>query len=203
VGSRDNDLVVLVADADAEHFLAALLARGIARRCLRKITYQFVRESMHDARVVRSPAAALSPFARHPTTCFLVVWDHHGSGCEDQPPAAAEAGVIAALERMGVPRSRTAAVAFAPELEAALLPAWARVCDLLHSERQLAPMAKPLAPPAHDPKAGLIAIYRRLNLRANPRHFQRFGDQLSLTQLKQGDAIGRIATQLTQWFGQE
>jgi hypothetical protein len=195
------ELVVLFADADAERFVTTLIERGIERACLRRIRWRPVRDPMHDARVAREPTAALSPFLGDRDCRFAVLWDHRGSGHEQGSARTVEASVVAALARAGVDDDRTVAIAFEPELEAALLPVWPRVLEELGRKRGALPFAG--EPDAADPKGSLARALEAHRLRASPPIFAELARALSLEQLKKGSALGRLAERLAGWFGSE
>jgi hypothetical protein len=133
-------------------------------------------------------------------TCrFLVVLDHHGSGHEARTASDLESDILDALERAGVPRERTAAIAFEPELEIALLPVWTRVLEILAAKRGLLP--KGIDASDHDPKASWAAALRAYQLKTSPALFAELARELSLENLKMGSALGKLAKLLELWFG--
>ncbi len=194
-----SELVVLFADADAERFVTKLIARGVARRCLRNFAWQAVRDPMHDARVATDPAAALGPFLRDEALHFIILWDHHGSGREDVEPSRVEADVKDALSRVGVDKERVAAIAFDPEFEIALVPVWDRVLAELAKKRSLLHAAT-VTPDEAEPKQSLRRALNEYRLRASPPLFEELASSLSLERLKMGNAIGRLAEVLVRWF---
>lgn len=193
------DLVVLFADADAERFVCRLIERGVERGCLRPFAWKAIREPMRDAKVVRAPTAALGPHIANLTARFVVVWDHHGSGYEQDEPGAVEERVLKLLEQAGIDRSRALAIALVPELEVVLVPVWPRVLGELAKLRDQNAPTLPIDP--SDPKASLGEALRRCRLRASPPLFGDLAGALSLRELKQGDALGRLSTALVAWFG--
>lgn len=190
---------MLFADADAERFVCRLIERGQERGCLRRLAWKAIREPMRDAKVVRAPTSALGPYIAEHTARFIVFWDHHGSGCEQEDPTAVEESVIDLLERAGIDRSRSLAIALVPELEAVLIPVWPRVLE------ELAKVRGQNAPKVHmdesDPKSSLSDALRRCQLRASPPVFADLAGVLSLRDLKNGAALGRLAQALVDWFG--
>jgi hypothetical protein len=193
--------VILFADADAQRFVSRLVRRGIERRCLRPFHWEAIRDPMRDARVAQQPLAAAEPFRADPETRFLVLWDHEGSGREDRPPPEVEESVVAAFERAGVARSRVRAVAFEPEFEIVLAPAWDRVLAELASKR--AELPKALAFDRRDPKGSMKDAADEHRLRADPALYEDLASKLSLRSLKQGDALRRVGACLIEWFGSD
>ncbi len=73
------DLVVLLADADAERFIKAVIDRGIERKCLPTIHWRTVVDPMRDPSVVRRADSLLRAFARPPHPPLSAGWrvSHH------------------------------------------------------------------------------------------------------------------------------
>lgn len=193
------ELVILFADADAERFVTKLVERAVERGCLRPLAWRAIRDPMHDARVANEPTAALAPFLRGESTRFIVICDHAGSGREDVESVEVEQDVVAALERSGVGRDRVFAIAFAPELEVVFEPVWERVLTELSKRRAVPPSSEPFVRSA--PKESFQRALAAHRLRSSAPLFAELGGVLSLTQLKSGGAIGRLAERLTAWFG--
>jgi hypothetical protein len=198
---EDLELVVLFADLDAQRFVTRLIERGVEQRCLRSMSWKGVRDPMHDARVAGEPTAALAPFLRHPTCRFVVVLDHHGSGGESRSRESLESDVAQILERAGVARDRTEVIAFEPELEAALVPVWSSVLELLARKRGA--LCAALDANARDPKTSWERALRAYQLKSSSALFGELATSLSLSTLKNGSALGRLAACLVRWFGRE
>lgn len=195
----DPDLVVLFADLDAQRFVSTLIERGFESGCLRRFALEVVRDPMCDAHVVREPLVALGPYLQHPGTRFLVLWDHMGSGMEDRAPADCEQRVVECFARAGVHSHRVAAIAFVPELEAALEPGWDRVLEVLAGKRKESPREIAFQPA--DPKAAVREATAAHRLKADASLFRELAGTLSLPKLKQGASLARIADRLAGWFG--
>lgn len=198
---EDLELVVLFADADAQRFVTKLIERGIERRCLRPMKWRHIRDPMHDPRVARDPTAALALFLRHPTCRFVVVLDHHGSGGESRSRESLESDVADVLARAGVARERTAVIVFEPELESALVPVWDSVLEILARKRDVPPAA--ILPDEGDPKGSWESALRAHQLKSGSALFADLATSLSLSTLKKGAALGRLAACLLRWFGAE
>jgi len=109
-------------------------------------------------------------------------------------------------------------VAFNPELEEVLVPAWARVQQILEQRRNRCVSRADILRFADlsgrgfseetwsqalqtHPKECLVGLLRALNLRHHPALFGELGRALSLTQIKQGASAARIVDFLLQRFG--
>ncbi|MCL2723315.1 MAG: hypothetical protein FWD69_02665 [Polyangiaceae bacterium] len=161
---------------------------------------KFVRDPMCDSHVASKPTAALAPYLGQPTCRFLVVLDHHGSGYEAHPRERLEQDIVDHLVRAGVDGKQVAVIAFEPELEIALLPAWERVVALLAKKRDELPSTT-IAMDAQDPKSSLAAALKYYRLKSGAALFADLANELSLERLKTGVALGRISQHLVDWFG--
>jgi hypothetical protein len=195
----EPELVGLFADFDAQRFVETLIERGIERHCLRDMRRKFMRDPMCDAHVAREPTAALDPYLSKQTCHFLIMLDHHGSGYEKDSREKLEEDVVDRLVRSGVDRQRVAVIVFEPELEVALIPVWNRVLDLLAAKSTHLQKEIPLDP--KDPKSSLKDALVHYQLRSGSALFGELAKKLSLKHLKTGDALGRIARVLVDWFG--
>lgn len=214
-----HDLVVVVADHDVEMFLGAVLNRAVDRRCLRPIRWIVRRDPMRDAGVLQAPCKAI-PDVRPGTSRVLVLLDHHGCGRDDVPAPDLEGEVKRQLERAG--HTKACCIVLEPELEVVLLPVWDRVADLLAKKRPERPSPTRLdvltkigivlrrdeseanrwaEATRGRPKECFGGLLRCLNLRHQPRLFEEIAEEVSLPALKKGDAGGRLAAKLVEWFG--
>lgn len=209
------ELVLVVADADAEKLLEAVLTRGIEGGCLRSLRWAIRRDPMRDASVCQSPLRALAG-VRPSESKLLVLFDHHGSGREGTPARDLEADVVGHLVRAGFPKGHAECIVLEPELETVIVPAWDRVAEVLSARRNIAPptyeqvllkAGLPRMPAegwnkalANRPKECLDGMLRLLRLRHEPAIFAEIGRQVSLRTFKQGDAAGRLAACLVGWF---
>lgn len=212
------DLIVLFPDSEMKLMLEALIERGQENRnCSRPFRWLSLRDPRRDT-VWREPDRPLGLFLGM-KCCFLIVWDHQGSGSEDQPPAEIEAHVVHRLTELGVPRDRILAVAFNPELEISFRMAWPRIKRIVAGERRTEPPADSLILEeaqrrnprlriaddldhafASHPKELFEALIRLLRLRRSPPLYAKIGDRASLRALKGEVALARIATAVASWF---
>lgn len=193
-----HDLVCLVADADADRFLKAIIRRGIERGCIAAIRWKVVTDPMKDNMVVRRADSTLRSFARDPHPRIVVLWDHHGSGRETENPTAVEQSVVALIARTGIPAENILALAAVPEFETILAPVWANV------SRHIASPGSAVHPvvafDANDPKTSLMTVARNAGVRWGPRIFHSLGEKLSIPELKHSSLGRRLADRLEAWF---
>lgn len=193
-----DDLVCLVADADADRFLKAIIRRGIERGCIAPIRSRIVIDPMKDSMVVRRADSTLRAFARDPYPRIVVLWDHHGSGREQEDPAAVEASVVATVTRTGIPVENILALAAVPEFETILGPVWQHVA--LHIANPGPARQPAVAFDANDPKGSLTRVAQNAKIRFGPRIFEALGSKLSIPDLKQSSIGSRFADRLEAWF---
>ena len=212
------ELIVLFPDSEMKMLVEALIERGQrGRDCTRPFRWLSIRDPRRDT-VWREPDRPLMLFLRM-NCCFLIVWDHQGSGIEAQQPAEVEVQVIHRLTGLGVPRERILAVAFDPELEVSFRMAWSKIKRVVAEERRMAPPADPfileeaqrrnprLRIPddfgqalARHPKELFEALIRLLRLRRSPPLYAKIGERVSLRALKGEGAVARIANAIATWF---
>lgn len=218
------DLVALFSDLDMEKLLEQLIERGQedGRGCLRSLRWRSLRHPGRD-QVWQAPQETLRPFVA-PGTCFILAWDHAGSGGERETSERAES--VAArrvVEGLGVTADRVLAVAFAPEVECLLKPTWTRVKAVVAQKRRVeAPKDveilarlrtllrrsnQRLEPDesfqdalARYPKETFEALVLTLRLRRAPPLYAEIGRSVSLPMVKRESAADRIATFLRSWF---
>ena len=215
------ELCVVVADADADRLMRALLQRAIDSGCLRRFAWVVIRDPMKDSAVWREPTRALAPYLGVSGRRLLVIWDHEGSGREDDDPADVESDVIVRLTQAGAGPSDISAIALLPEVEAVFEHTWERVVTLIAETRgraapsdadvlrragvklrdgeDAAEAARQYS--ARRPKEYLQAVLKLAGLKHEPSLFEDLGRRLSVPALKRGEASGRIAAVLVRWFG--
>ncbi len=111
-----RDLMVLVADKDAEHAVKGLLSRPESLG-IRPITFNLLPHADHDPGCV---CTAHELLRRHASTHdrALVLFDYDGCGLESTPAQEIEAMVRARLCQNGWQEERIEVIAIVPELEA-------------------------------------------------------------------------------------
>jgi hypothetical protein len=114
ITGAQKDLIVLVADLDAENAIVKLLGRHESLK-VRPFSFEVIRYPGRDAGVRKDCAELLRSYQ----TTFnyaLVIFDHHGSGKEDQSRDALENDREQSLANNGW-QDRAAVIVLDPELE--------------------------------------------------------------------------------------
>ncbi len=206
---RVKDLVLLVADLDAENALRGILQRWKAIGC-RQLEegkhVDIVRHPQRDPGCRCSGEGFLEGFV-HTHGHALIVFDHAGCGWDDRPVSEVEADVEDRLTRAGW-RDRCAAVVIDPELEAWVWSDSPHVADelgwtgrhpslreWLESSRWIADgTVKP-----KDPKAAMLRAMREANKPPSPRIFSKLAETVSLSRC-QDRALLKLKSTLHAWF---
>ncbi len=201
------DLVVIVADADAEAAVRTLLERRHQSLHIRRITNSVIRYPGRDSGVYRQAQDILKPYLKI-ASYALVMLDREGSGQErHQTAVQMEADLETHLQRNGwiadTGASRCAAVVFDPELEVWVWSRSPHVPSVLglsqeHLERVLAdfectPTGKPLRP-----KEALEAALYRARRPFSPSVFRELAERVSLQVNER--AFNKFRSVLQQWF---
>jgi hypothetical protein len=202
-----RDLIVLVADADAQRAIETLLTDRRPGLRIREIDFRVEnRAGAHDSWVyVHGHEYLRERRARHGRA--IVVFDLEGSGAEGRSPEEAEREVERRLRQSGWEEGRVKAIAIAPELEAW---AWGR------NDRA----AQILGVPADEllevlsrfglgdsgkvtrPKEALEAILRE-KLQQRPKSsaiYARMARKMGRLDQCQDRAFGRFLQTLREWF---
>ncbi|MCL4853651.1 MAG: hypothetical protein KJZ78_20030, partial [Bryobacteraceae bacterium] len=111
-----QDLIVVVADADAEKAMQSLLILRRKSLNIRDITFKVQRFAKRDSGCYGESHRLLQQFLRQ-FHYAMVVFDRHGCGQEDRSRLAIEGDVEQRLTRNGW-KDRSAAIVLDPELEA-------------------------------------------------------------------------------------
>jgi len=220
VTPNEKTLFVVVADADVEALLRALLRRGIDSGCLRAFPFIIRREPMRDAGVRQAPLRAVPDLILNHAN-LLVIVDHHGCGSEGESAEEIEAKLLIQIKQAGLDETHAMVLVLRPELEEVLVPVWDRVSALMAAKRNRPPpntqqildrlsfMVRGLARSdedfrrclAKDPKACLQALLRVLQLRHQSALYEDIGRAISVAALKEGEACRRLAARLNTWYG--
>ena len=216
------DLVAVFADADAKILFEALIERAQKSGLIRPIRWRSIRDPRRDAFRV-DPVALITPFRREAGCRFMFSWDHVGSGREELLPSESEEEVRTLLRRAGFADDITLVVAFMPEVEAVLVPVWARTKEIVASIREeLAPPddlvlvyarrlakqkriqlpADPNAAIRQNPKEMLEGVVSAVQLRWSASVFEKIGRQVSIPAVMVSTDANRIFSQLQLWFPQ-
>lgn len=213
------DLVALFSDLEMQRFFEELIERGQARgrNCMHEIRWRSLRDPRRDT-VWSQPELVLLPFLRL-GCCYLIVWDHHGTGLESQSSSAVEAQVVQRMATAGAPSERVLAVSLEPELESLFKEVWPKVKAVLGEERSISPPedsvvlaeAQRFSPWSlgeknldrllkESPKETFEALVRLVRLRRSAPLYEKIGAKVSLPALKRNTAASRIASAVSAWF---
>jgi len=202
-----EDLVVLVADADAELTLKTLLEERAFDLGIRPVCYRIIREPMHDAGVFQNAHNILRLYI-HQASYALTILDREGSGREKKWSAdQIEEDVEKRLRGNGWTdaegQSRAAAIVLDPELEVwvwSRSPHVAEVLGLTGDELQQILNSCELAEngkPKH-PKETMLTALRLSRRPMSASIFQELARRVSLQ--SQERAFDKLRKTLQKWF---
>ena len=200
------DLVILVPGRDERETLDGLLAtRGLSLG-VRTIDYDFATAPMRDSGCFHGAHRILQPFCNRASRA-LVLFDHFGSGRQDQEASLVEEDLRARLAVNGWD-DRAEVVVIEPELEVWV---WSRspVVDEILGWRDRQPSlqewlrARGAWPDGRDkppsPKASVAAALREARIPRSPRIFRRLAERVSLARCNDR-AFHRLVSVLRTWF---
>jgi hypothetical protein len=206
-----RDLLLYLADADAEAFMKSILQRPKALG-IREITFDVKRHHNKDSGMVQT-GAELTRMLKGKYRKALLMWDHHGSGRDHrQEPHAVAEEIQKKLDSFTWKGHSTVAILI-PELEQWLWFCEKTViahCDI--STDQLAQWIQSLSErlgispdelKALKPKELFEYVVRdKLRKTISPSDFEKIGKKASVKALENCDSFKRIRTTLTKWFPQ-
>ncbi len=202
---KELDLIVLVADADAEWTLRTLLSQRKQALGIRSdLRFKVIRHPSRDSGVAHHAAALLRRYLRRAEHA-LVLFDREGSGFEHKYSAVEiEDQVEATLHRNGWPRERCAVIVLDPELEVwvwSSSPHVAKVIGLSPTQLQtfLAPLPRDERGKPQRPKEVLLEALRQSGRPFSSRLFQDLAARVSLRSEER--AFGKLRQTLQNWFG--
>lgn len=206
-GDAIKELVVVVADVDAELTARALLKRHESLG-IRPIEFDVQRHIQRDP----GCRTAVHSFLQPETSRYkyaLIIFDWEGAGAEDKSPEAIEADVEAKLAACGW-RNRCAVVVIKPELEIWVWSDSPHVQNALgweHCQQALQTWLKKntsfwsgTAVKPERPKEALNAALREVRKSASPVLFKMLAERVS-TERCNDRAFTKFKTVLKQWFG--
>ncbi len=201
-----KDLLVYVADADAQAFMNALLNKHVAL-AIRPISFDIERHPQRDPGMVQS-GAELTRMKKGNYQKALLTWDHHGSGREHkQSPEQVQVEMQDKLDSFTW-RGNSSVTIFVPELEqwlwhseSALLKYFGVSKDQLNAWLENG-FGKDLDKfKAEQPKELFEYVMRdRLKKTISPRDFAEIGKLASVGGLEQCPSFCAIVSALRAWF---
>lgn len=208
-----KDLVLLIADLDAENALRGILQRWKAlgiRKLVEGRQFDILRHPQRDPGCRCNAEGFLEGFVRSHRHA-LVVFDYHGCGVEHlQPAANIEADLERRLAAVGWV-DRCAVVVIEPELEAWVWSDSSHVDSELGWNGHRPPLrlwleesrlltrgaSKPI-----DPKTAMLRVMREANKPPSPRIFSRLAETVSLSRC-QDRAFLKLKSTIQNWFNEQ
>ena len=203
-----KDLVVSVADIDAENVIGGILSRRPALG-IRPITFDIYRNPGRDGGSRARGEKFLKTFINTHSHALLT-FDLHGSGRDDEPREAIEAEMEAKLDASGWGR-RAAAVVFDPEVEAWIwsdsphvdtVLGWADKQPALREWLQEQGYLDRGSPKPKDPKNAYLKALRIVRKSKSAALFLRLAESVSLDRC-QDPAFLKLKSTLQGWFPPE
>jgi len=202
--SYEKDLIVLIADLDAENTITTLLDRSHSLG-IRSIVYDWVRHTERDPGCCRNSVDMLR---RYQTTHAhaLVVFDRHGSGRDGEDREVIERSIEELLSRSGW-GDRVAVIVLDPELEIWVWSDSPEVCGalgwnnrsnldtfLLQEEWIEEGQVKPT-----QPKEAMGAALKRSRTPRSAGIFEQLAENVSLNRCTD-PAFTKLKAVLRSWF---
>lgn len=203
--SYDLDLVVLVPGEDDRETMAALLGERLKSLHLRPLRFEILKHPQRDPGCFHEAPSVLQPFANLAHHA-LVIFDHKGSGQEDQGARTLEADVERRLSQQGW-GDRARCLVLEPELEVWVWSSSPHVASALNwssSEDLRAWLeAKGLwrkgEPKPHSPKEAVEKACREVRLPRSSAVYRRIASKVGLSRCHDA-GFAALRELLTQWF---
>lgn len=204
-----KDLLLLVADADMEAFFSGILQRPKAIQ-IRPITYEIQRHPLRDSGIIQS-GAELARMRKGNFHKVILLWDHHGSGCEKRYSADDSAKAMQDKLDSYTWKTHSHTVSIDPELEIWLwhTESSIRKCWNL-SEQQMelwiAEIAASLNRSIENAKKEVpkelfeFLIKEKVRRTISPRNFAQIGNSASMPALLKCGSFRAIIETLRRWF---
>lgn len=200
-----RDLIVVVADLDAEETVKALLDRAKSLQ-IRPIRFTVDRYVKRDSGCRGTSHDYLRPFINH-FDYAIVLFDRHGSGQDADPREAIEMGVEEQLERNGW-KGRSAAIVLDPELEIWVWSDSSEVDEVLGWRGQAPPLREWLVtkkfrdvetakPP--DPKEAMKQALRSVGKKPSASQFRELAEKVGVGRCED-PAFLKFKQTLQTWF---
>lgn len=204
--SSPQDLIIVVADADAKQVVEGLLRRPQSLQ-IRSVRFTVDRYVRRDSGCRGTSHVFLRPFIRQ-FDHAMVLFDRHGSGRDAQSAEDIEAAVESQLERNGW-KGRSAAVVCDPELEIWVWSDSSEVDEVLGWQGRNPPLRDwlvsngfcdgPTAKPS-DPKEAMRRSLRSVGRSPSPSQFRDLANRVGLGRC-QDRAFLKFKSTLQAWFG--
>jgi len=206
-----KDLLLYVADADAQAFMNSLLNKPLALS-IRQITFDIERHPLRDSGMVQS-GAELARMKKSQYQKVLLTWDHHGSGRDHkQSPEQVQEEIQNKLDSYTW-RGNSSVTIFMPELEQwlwysenALISYCNITIDQLRKwlDERSNKLGKTVdALKTEQPKELFEYVMReRLKRTISPRDFAEIGRRAGVSQLMACESFRSIVELLRNWFPQ-
>jgi len=206
-----KDLLLYVADADAQAFMNSLLNKPLALS-IRQITFDIERHPQRDSGMVQS-GAELARMKKSQYQKVLLTWDHHGSGRDHkQSPEQVQEEIQNKLDSYTW-RGNSSVTIFMPELEQWLWyseNALISYCNITIEQlrKWLDERSNKLgktvdALKTEQPKELFEYVMReRLKRTISPRDFAEIGRRAGVSQLMACESFRSIVNVLRNWFPQ-
>jgi len=203
--SERLDLVILVADTDAEWTVRTLLRQRYPALRIREIAFEVFRHPQRDAGVFLHAHEFLRAYVGQADHA-MVLLDREGSGRESLSPLEIEGRIEDALLQNGWRPEQIAAIALDPELEVWVWSPSPHVADIIGLEASVlhqilvqtpkTPLGKP-----QRPKETLLQALYRSKRPFSARLFQELAARVSLRCEER--AFAKFRDTLQQWFPPE
>ncbi|BCL75793.1 hypothetical protein JHS3_15290 [Jeongeupia sp. HS-3] len=204
-----KDLLVYVADADAEAFLCSVLAKPQALG-VRPFSFEIMRNPQRDAGMVNT-GAELARMQKGKFGKALLLWDHHGSGRDKRQDAASVAAEIQNKLDSYTWSGNSAVTVLVPELEEWLwhcesaLVAHCRISpqqlQQWIDEHAVNQKQNPAELKTSQPKELFEHIVKqKLRKTISPRDFEEIGKRAGIKGLEACPSFASICACLRNWF---
>lgn len=205
-----SDLVILVADLDAENTVRALIERPKSLG-IRSIQFEILRHPLRDSGCYNDAHDML----RSQVNRFdkaIVLFDHHGSGHEKDDVDAIQTDIEHKLVHNGWDEANVRVIVMTPELEIWVWSESIEVDRILKWSGRTPPLRDWIKtetphwnqddPKPHAPKEALEASLRAVKMRHSARLFADLGEKVS-TRYCVDTSFERFKITLQRWFSEE
>ena len=205
-----QDLIVLLADLDAENAVRSLLSCRTTDMGIRTVSYDTTRHSMRDSGCFRQAPDLLRSYLRTHSHA-LVLFDRHGCGKDKDSPELIEKDVESRLRKNGWSEDNSACVVLDPELEiwvwttcdavAEILGFGPKSTALTHflTTRNLLPAGRKKP---SDPKSAMEQCLRQARKPRSARLFSKLAEKLPFRSCEDRSFI-KFRRTLELWFSKQ